>query len=113
MNKHTPRPWSVSLWVDIQAGYTKQGEPIVVANVGQADNFRGEHVVTSDKEELLANAHLIAASPDLLETLEDLICAAISMPVSYDNLCQGTLDSAVISAEEAVAKARGNDEEHE
>lgn len=40
---------------------------------------------------------------DLSEALEDLIGAARGMPLSHDNLCQGTLDCAIEAAEETLA----------
>jgi hypothetical protein len=39
---------------------------------------------------------------DLRTALEDLISAARGMPVSYDNLCQSTLDHAIERAEIAL-----------
>jgi hypothetical protein len=69
MSKHTPGPWltteSTEHWgrvnVTVQAAFT--GNEIATAWQGTADVNR-------------ANARLIAAAPDLLEALKELVAAA-------------------------------------
>lgn len=47
---------------------------------------------------------LRARCAELKEALEYLINAATGMPISYDNLCQSTLDDAVEGARTALEK---------
>ena len=92
--KHTPGPWSV------------------VANGGHSYTIRGSRneaicdtsiwLHSDPHSESRANAHLIAAAPDLLEALEDLL-----------TICDGDPDEPdeIGWARAAIAKAKG--ESHE
>jgi len=96
--KFTPGPWHVSL--------------------GRIAGVKGEHeVVTTDraavgvfsdnKEVREANAHLIAAAPDLFAALEKSVrCISALMPGADDFLLPEASRVAV-AARAALAKARG------
>lgn len=96
MNKlrATPGPWSVR----------KHGYPIIT------DDAKNKwiatiHSVEPENEVREANAHLIAAAPELYEALEELCRYA-----NDSNDCQyGTLSTRLVKdiAEAALAKARG------
>lgn len=87
--KHTPGPWglsrSVQVWV--MAG------PIHVATIPRA----------YDGDWSPANADLIAAAPDLLESLEELV-ALIHRQHDFNDDGDG---KAIDRAEAAIAKAKG------
>lgn len=59
MAKHTPGPWSKTYFAKTHAVHSKSGECIAVCDSSLANN-----------EE---NARLIAAAPELLESLEKLV----------------------------------------
>jgi hypothetical protein len=67
MNKHTPAPWNYqggdNASVEINIGMT-------IASVDRSDKNTGQYVISRDEME--ANAKLIAAAPELLEAL--LLC---------------------------------------
>ena len=57
-----------------------------------------------DAEALRRTADTLEA---LQEALSSLVSAARGMPISYDNLCQSTLDHAIEAAEEALHQEPG------
>lgn len=66
MTKHTPGPWGISGdRFDIR-GQTPEGGAVFVARMYDVP----EHPLAPADPEMLANAHLIAAAPDLLQTAE-------------------------------------------
>jgi hypothetical protein len=95
--KHTPGPWTVAEYEDEayivdRDGHSAQGITSVRLS-GAGMNY----------SEALANAHLVAASPDLLEALEEL-----------SDLMQGVIDGdykpdclTLQPARAAIAKAEG------
>ncbi len=103
MNKHTPGPWSLGepervgegLHAPIHA--QKHGELAMV--VWQMEDARIERVRSIDCE---ANAHLIAAAPELLESLTNLVGLARLGAAHLDKY-----HAALASAEAVIAKARG------
>lgn len=76
MTSHTPGPWFVDPdnWGDIQASGTEIGVAFYEANVGREWVIKGP--ITIDEETCRANARLIAAAPDLLEALSELLAEA-------------------------------------
>jgi hypothetical protein len=83
---HTPGPWRI-----VNAGsavFAHDG--VMTASVYPADLWK--------KDEMLANARLIAAAPELLEELKDLVAF-------FDP--NGPLAENVKSARAAIAKATG------
>jgi hypothetical protein len=96
--KHTPGPWRVGSWYDGRL-------PIVVADLADRSIIAE---LTGAKRAHEANAHLIAAAPDLLEALEGaqkaLRKALPFLPADSESIfCGEWLDE--INA--AIAKAKG------
>jgi hypothetical protein len=100
--RHTPGPWEVE--------FTNHGAPVVV---GPLDNYQTIAVVDGvgaadgrifSKEEVRANADLIAAAPDLSIALELVIDA---WGVDDDRWIKGDMDAAIREGRAALAKARG------
>lgn len=84
MNKHTPAPWHVANGVQIRS------ERDQIAKVWMMRHGEGK-----------ANAHLIAAAPELLEALAQFV-AWVDAP------CESAFsDSQLEKARAAIAKARG------
>jgi hypothetical protein len=91
MNKHTPGPWAV----DDNHG-RRYIEP------GSSDEPVAE-VCKKKGGEYLANAHLIAAAPDLLAALEACESAMASCMADFNQYDQAAYDA----ARAAIARARG------
>jgi hypothetical protein len=63
---------------------------------------------SEDQDEANANAHLIAAAPDLFEALEDLAgLARAAMLDANRGGCEYEVDGELADARAALAKARG------
>lgn len=60
----------------------------------------------ADRDVLQANAYLVAAAPDLLEALEELVLAS-QATVSWS--CND-FENAITNAESAIAKAKGENQ---
>lgn len=84
MSNHTPGPWS--------AGHTFQKYHAVTCGDGRAVALTGT-LFSADSAESIANAHLIAAAPELLEAL-----------IGLEQWVGGT---AYDRARAAIAKAKG------
>jgi len=110
MSKHTPGPWvmtardcptdgvAVSWCIDSPLR-------ISIAN-GQSQEHLGE-ALGMQRTECLANARLIAAAPDLLQALLNLVgtmCAADGSDIEAD---LDAIDARVVEARAAIAKATG------
>ena len=77
MSKHTPAPWVLKIRPAVH------DDNVTVAEIEQPRSvkYRGivaymqsaEHIYGIDEDELVANARLIAAAPDMLEALK--LCA--------------------------------------
>jgi len=84
MSKHTPGPWMIDKAGDIYAGEPSEGTRVDVMNYWGTDG---------------ANAHLIAAAPDLLEALEqahrEMTSHAVGTMPKHCYMCK------------AIAKAKG------
>lgn len=93
--KHTPGPWSIitSETCDLYAGIESDDFSIVVIGYPEDDDDGGVRGKTP--EEAMANAHLIAAAPDLLESLERVVAIADRNTVEFN------------AAKAAIAKAKG------
>ena len=107
--KHTQGPWRVKIPTDGSTHY-----PHIV-------DVKYEHVLCrlTDlyclPDRLEANAQLIAAAPDLLEALENLVYKASNILTeeqlaaiftNYDGI---SLRNSLTSCDEAIAKARGGE----
>lgn len=88
--RHTPGPWAV-FDSEIVSHHTDQH----IADAPLEDGM--------NPTEWQANAHLIAAAPELLETLKALVDA-------YEDPMLDDPHSLVLAAKEAIAKAEGHRE---
>ena len=97
MSKHTPGPW----------GFSTEPQPNGCPIVGSRGLMVAmlAHTVNQDdqRETALANARLIAAAPDLLELLEDVISIGGGMVEEIYGYCF------VERARAAIAKATGGE----
>ena len=96
--KHTQGPWHEKDNDDYVHGANHRAVALPLADLG---NF----------EELYANAHLIAAAPELLEALEICVNFGRAQADATDDkwLRQAVLND-VAKAEAAIAKAKGIDQ---
>ena len=96
--KFTPGPWHVGNQ-DIYADGS-DGDDLVICAIGQAGGFRSAEfsVVRGKRSAAEANAHLIAAAPDLYDFLATL-CMMRGIRKNYPGLVE--------HSEKALAKARG------
>ena len=92
MSKHTPAPWIM----EFRPGHWERRWEISASD-GSCICV-GDDWETSFRSEGDANAHLIAAAPDLLEALIDAVCALE---------CCGKDYPAAEKARTAIAKATG------
>ena len=113
MTKHTPGPWAIDFW---RSNATK------VINIGPECKFGGSPILTVvasvpvaydeySKQES-ANAHLIAAAPDLLGACEkaliDLEDFRRHAHVSMELKCN--MEGSYKAIKQAIAKAEGGKE---
>jgi len=95
MNKHTPGPWSFAMPRE-DGNYVK----IYLHGLGRPDKIKGEDSLAGYCGE--ANGRLIAAAPDLLEALDDLLAQVEKDAPEWLSLNQ---------ARSAIAKAKGETNE--
>lgn len=103
--QHTKGPWSVGDTFNCAKGHAVCAGPFVIARV--VEN-RGEHVNGEKRTPFdhgSANAHLIAASPDLLVALKD--CVRMLDAVKYSAGLGGKQLSRLDNAKGVIAKAEG------
>jgi hypothetical protein len=94
--KFTPGPWRYCP--------TNNGHMIGGSSNGYIAEVRQVREVTEDK----ANAHLIAAAPDLYEALSDLIVlASAAMQLANRDGAEFNVDDDLREARAALKKARG------
>lgn len=100
---HTPGPWSINGPYHIQADTEPSALPKVLAHIIQGYGV--------SLEEKIANARLIAAAPELLEALRELVIELLDTTVNDRGELvindQGTFNLYVTQARAAIAKARG------
>ncbi len=91
MGKHTPGPWSADKWA---LGYTVSAPE---------SHYSVCHLEDCNNDE--ANAHLIAAAPELLKACK---CALWSLEAQNRHICDdGTPTKPARMLREAIAKAEG------
>ncbi|CAB4156064.1 hypothetical protein UFOVP673_37 [uncultured Caudovirales phage] len=109
MSKHTPGPWSIFTDDKHKHNAGIEAENFSIVTIGYFDETPGiddSGVKGNTEEEALANAHLIAAAPDLLEALEK--CAAvIGAPQEGHWATDDEVNDAYDSAVAAINKAKG------
>jgi hypothetical protein len=99
MSKHTPGPWKATKFnehtglIDPHCIYIEPKVAVVERSV-------------SSPEVDLANAHLIAAAPDLLEALE--LCRSELAAMKSEIGFRGTTIDVINTADAAIARARGD-----
>ena len=111
--KHTPGPWQSQHAFDIDGVLT------IIGNVDGPDDGQYHYTRVADvadtryDAEMLANARLIAASPDLLDALELMVSAhpVCSHPMGGEGSPvrrqQEEQRAAVVKARAVIAQARG------
>jgi hypothetical protein len=109
MSKHTPAPWVLKIRP------AEHDDNVTVAEIEQPRSvkYRGavtrmqsaEHIYGIGRDELIANARLIAAAPDMLEALKGLL-ADIQDYQRINNL-GGDDNHWQAMARAAIAKAEG------
>lgn len=100
-HKHTPAPWKVHK-VEWQGNYNKYLDvgPDLRTVVSVLGKFEAEDV----GEEARANAHLIAAAPELLEALENTLWL---LEKTLDDPSRLNDQVAYINAKAVISKAGG------
>jgi hypothetical protein len=104
MSKHTPAPWVLKIRP------AEHNDNVTVAEIEVNGKYRGgiarlqsaEHIYGIGKDELIANARLIAAAPDMLEALK--LCA--NFIANTESELGMTLPCGEL-ARAAIAKAEG------
>lgn len=97
MSKHTPGPWVVD--GDVIRGDQQRNGSISVASMLDVSYPYGRRAGESKH----ANAHLIAAAPELLEALELLLSYTLTCEAMLNSKPAGQIDI----ARAAIAKATG------
>lgn len=106
--KWTPGPWVIDPETRVFEVCTIHGLPKDARTDGQgwayirsSDTFYLGH----DEKEVMANAHLIAAAPEMYEALEAMIDRYA--PSYHDCIDDGMPECEICDARAAIAKARG------
>jgi len=106
MSKHTPGPW----WLGRDPSHFGS----LTSITGGSDSTGGIRSVAEvgglDIDEAEANARLIAAAPDMLEALHDVLRYCVT-PSGLPDKNKGRTpeqDAAMAKAKAAIAKAEGN-----
>lgn len=96
--KHTKKPWRISR--------NKEGKPVHIMSEGEATGFIA--MIPFEHEHAEGNARLIAAAPELLSNLENLLAAieaGVSTQIMID--CSSKENSYIAQAKAAINKAIG------
>jgi hypothetical protein len=121
--KFTPGPWRIGAWSGCCHKESHKGkgkahpgprgddpcvyEPNFVDGLYGIAAEGGLHVVSTSYDELVmteADAHLIAAAPDLLEALETMLDCFVNDPIGW----MDSSDIAIEKAYDAIHKAKGD-----
>lgn len=104
-DKYSPGPWIIT------DGWDKEGNGKYFPSIHfqSTDGLRDYVVVNTshnhEKESIMANAYLIAAAPDLLESLENLVEAVLERHLQND----GIIMVPFTRAQMIIKKARGEE----
>lgn len=102
MSKHTPGPWKVFNGTDV---FPDDGDKEATRYIADCDMASAAFI---SGEEARANARLIAAAPDLLETLKGMVGMYVELVESGDaGFWDAEKVTEVIAARSAIAKAEG------
>jgi hypothetical protein len=99
--KHTPGPWEIGS-INKKDKNLYWSAVFTPKNTGKFHTPRAGEALGVDREECEANAHLIAAAPDLLEALRLLLEASDGLNGESE-----WLDERLNAARAAIAKAEG------
>ena len=103
MSAHTKGPWT--FYEDNNYGGTVElGGSGATVTVDRADRFTLDLVISRD--EMRANGHLMAAAPDLLAALEELVTRRERVVRKQGGSLDGS-DGRYVRARVALAKAKG------
>lgn len=98
-SKHTPGPWTLADENNQCCSVQLGTEHNLTANLDRQDGNTGKFVI--ERSEMLANARLIAAAPELLEALKN----ALWRMESYN---YQAMEGTIANARAAIAKATGD-----
>lgn len=100
---HTPAPWIADLGEAHRVRAQQDGGQVAIMM-----NLKGQHGLAGRRsgDEVAANAHLIAAAPQLLEALQTTAANLRSWKAANGGGIK-TFDSWLEVVEEAIAKAEG------
>src|SRR5690625_1957633 len=98
-SKHTPGPWT----------FSGQKGPVGICIKAQVWDSEGYNLSvmksTEDPEEATANARLVAAAPDMLEALNEMVISFDILDIETDSLQR----EAIRNSKEAIKKAKGDE----
>lgn len=100
MSKHTPGPWEIDWYICREGEKELWRVPRSIGPAYTDHNHWAGSYITADK----ADAHLIAAAPDLLEALKSLVKVTSWI---CENSYGDDMDAAFQQARAAIAKAEG------
>jgi hypothetical protein len=107
--KHTPAPWTLSEACAIDGEedilIEHQGFPICTVRGTNDMSCIDEEDISKINQEVIATANLIAAAPDLLKSLQDIVAAGQLAMHSSDNAMVSFTELAIANALEAIKKA--------
>jgi hypothetical protein len=114
-NAHTPGPWVLTIKpAEHDADFTvaEIEQPRAVKYRGAVTRLQSaEHIDGIGKDELIANARLIAAAPDMLEALKELLTDCPDETFRTGQALRrdqaAALNGAILMAKDAIAKAEG------
>lgn len=110
--KHTPGPWTFLEDGDAEALHNCR--PLTICSPGKddlAEVFSDEDsTVAIPREQAIANARLIAASPDLLAALQEAVIAmsAATEHLPVNELPRIACNTAIANARAALSRATGS-----
>ena len=97
MTSHTPAPWHADLAETFRVR-AKSGTVAMLTFLG-----RGKH---REKDEVIANAHLVAAAPDMLSALK-FARPLVEKWCHYQGETEELFDEYLGPVDDAIAKAEG------
>jgi len=111
-SKHTPGEWCLGdiTFADVPShdGTRKGRLAATIYPAGNRFTMIRVGARTDDREEVLANAHIVIAGPDMLAALKTFVDEYVDMVASGDcGFWNAEEESKVIAARAAIAKAEG------